>query len=59
MKQLQRGDPCPCCGRPIKTNNPELLQLLTWIAQQQRFPAVEERRQFLDEEVYNNGSADK
>ena len=55
MKQLQRGDPCPCCGRPIKTNNPEVLRLLTWIAQQRRFPAAAELRQFLDQE----GSGEK
>lgn len=26
---LRTGDPCPCCGQPIKTTNPILLQLLT------------------------------
>lgn len=29
MTPLKTGDPCPCCGMPIKTTNPELLQLLT------------------------------
>lgn len=28
---LQKGDPCPCCGQPIKTSDPELLRLLTYI----------------------------
>lgn len=28
---LQTGDPCPCCGQPIKTRDPELLGLLTYI----------------------------
>ncbi len=28
---LQTGDPCPCCGQPIKTRDPELLLLLTYI----------------------------
>lgn len=25
---LRTGDPCPCCGQPIKTTNPALLRLL-------------------------------
>ena len=29
MTPLKTGDPCPCCGMPIKTTNPKLLQLLT------------------------------
>lgn len=28
-KMLRTGDPCPCCGQPIKTTNPGLLRLLT------------------------------
>ena len=28
---LKTGDPCPCCGQPIKTTDPLLLQLLTRI----------------------------
>lgn len=28
---LKPGDPCPCCGQPIKTNDPEILSLLTYI----------------------------
>ena len=28
---LQTGDPCPCCGQPIKTTDPVLLRLLTAI----------------------------
>lgn len=28
---LKPGDPCPCCGQPIKTTDPILLQLLTRI----------------------------
>lgn len=30
-KLLKPGDPCPCCGQPIKTRDPELLRLLTYI----------------------------
>lgn len=29
---LKTGDPCPCCGQPIKTDDPFLLQILTDIA---------------------------
>ena len=29
MKSLKTGDPCPCCGQPIKSTNPEVLSLLT------------------------------
>lgn len=32
-KLLKPGDPCPCCGRPIKTSDPEKLMLLSWISQ--------------------------
>lgn len=28
---LRTGDPCPCCGKPIKTKDPVLLRLLTLI----------------------------
>ena len=28
---LKTGDPCPCCGQPIKTKDPEILALLTYI----------------------------
>lgn len=26
---LKTGDPCPCCGQPIKTKDPDILALLT------------------------------
>ena len=29
MKPLKTGDPCPCCGMPTKSTNPEMLRLLT------------------------------
>ena len=44
MKILKPGDPCPCCGQPIKTRNPELLALLTQIAEKRHFPTAEELR---------------
>lgn len=25
------GEPCPCCGQPIKTKDKDLLYLLGWI----------------------------
>lgn len=28
---LRPGDPCPCCGQPIKTKDPAILALLTYI----------------------------
>ena len=44
MKLLKTGDPCPCCGQPIKTKNGEVLYLLSWIAQMNHLPCVEEIR---------------
>ena len=44
MTQLKTGDPCPCCGQPIKTRDPELLALLTQIAEKKHFPTAEEIR---------------
>lgn len=42
MKTLKTGDPCPCCGRPIKTKDPDVLYLLSWIADHRRLPMAEE-----------------
>ena len=42
MEQLKKGDPCPCCGRPIKTDDPDVLRLLTWIKREQAFPSREQ-----------------
>lgn len=28
---LKPGDPCPCCGQPIKTTDPAILAFLTHI----------------------------
>ena len=33
MKILHRGDPCPCCGQPIQTEDPERLLFLSWLAE--------------------------
>ena len=32
MKLLKPGDPCPCCGKPIKTRDPERLELINLYA---------------------------
>ncbi len=29
---LRKGDPCPCCGMPIPTDDPMILKILTDIA---------------------------
>lgn len=39
-KRLRTGDPCPCCGQPIRTNDPQLLELLTRIAADPLFRAA-------------------
>ena len=31
IKMLRPGDPCPCCGQPIKTTDPAILAMLTHI----------------------------
>ena len=42
MNRLKKGDPCPCCGQPIKTDDPEILQLLTEIADMRYIPTATE-----------------
>lgn len=37
MDILKSGDPCPCCGQPIKTKDPQLLLLLTLIRDDVRY----------------------
>lgn len=32
MNFLKPGDPCPCCGNPIKTTDPQDLYALTVLA---------------------------
>lgn len=34
---LKTGDPCPCCGQPIKTSDPAILAVLTHIRDAQFF----------------------
>lgn len=32
MRLLKTGDPCPCCGQPIRTDDPDRLLALNWLA---------------------------
>lgn len=34
---LKPGDPCPCCGQPIKTSDPVILAILTRIREEMPF----------------------
>ena len=42
MKEYKKGDPCPCCGQPIQSDDPMVLYLLSWIGQMRRVPCAEE-----------------
>lgn len=50
MKQLKTGDPCPCCGRPIKTRDPDVLRLLGFVQEHGRLPTPKEIGEMLKEE---------
>ena len=55
MAMLKPGDPCPCCGEPIKTDDPFLLKILTDIADHKiDFISLDEVRAILE----GGGSAD-
>lgn len=32
MRTLKTGDPCPCCGRPIRYTDPDALRMLARLA---------------------------
>lgn len=32
MRTLKTGDPCPCCGRPIRYTDPDALRMLAMLA---------------------------
>lgn len=32
MRVLKTGDPCPCCGKPIRFTDPDALRLLAMMA---------------------------
>ena len=48
MKQLKPGDPCPCCGRPIKTRDPDVLRLLGFVQEHGRLPTPKEIGEILE-----------
>lgn len=48
MKLLKTGDPCPCCGQPIKSKDPAILAMLTWISQVGRLPTMDELKALLE-----------
>lgn len=56
MIELKRGDPCPCCGQPIKTDDPDALRLLGWIAEHGYLPTRPEVRRVLDRVERKRGS---
>ena len=33
IKRLSRGDPCPCCGQPIQTDDPFTLGVISALAE--------------------------
>lgn len=39
-KLLRPGDPCPCCGEPIKTKDPDTLLLLSLIRDNIKYRAA-------------------
>ena len=49
MKLLKKGDPCPCCGQPIKTDDPERLMFLSWFLSDEEIDDV-----ILTQEERNN-----
>ena len=40
MKMLRKGDRCPICGEPIKTDDPEVLELLSCFAREQELAKI-------------------
>lgn len=41
MRILKPGDPCPCCGQPIKEGLPvETVMLLSWLQEGKEFLAA-------------------
>ena len=42
MRMLETGDPCPCCGQPILSEDPAVLAMLTRVAAGRRMLTVEE-----------------
>ena len=49
---LKPGDPCPCCGQPIKTKDPDILAFLTNV----RDSGCNIREYMLDKEKISHAS---
>ena len=46
-RPLETGDPCPCCGEPIRSTDPDVLRLLTLIRDNRELPTVEQIREIV------------
>ena len=55
MRMLKRGDPCPCCGQPIKWKNLRILQLLTYAVDGELTRSGQEELLGLIEKEINDG----
>ena len=47
---MKTGEPCPCCGQPIKTKDKDLLYLLGWIRATGTAPITLEQLRALEKE---------
>lgn len=57
MVMLKTGDPCPCCGQPIKWKNKRILQLLTCAMEGGLTPAgLEKMLELMEKEVNSDGT---
>lgn len=57
MVMLKTGDPCPCCGQPIKWKNERILQLLTYAGAGELTPkGLKEMLELMDKEINDNGT---
>lgn len=45
MRTLKTGDPCPCCGMPIKSTDPDKLRMLAMLADFMELYAREQDRE--------------
>ena len=51
IKPLRPGDPCPCCGQPIVTRDPQRLWLLGWVSHYRRLPTSPDEINYCLEEM--------
>lgn len=57
MKILKTGDPCPCCGQPIRLTDPAALRLLAAVADIAGFPDPKKEGRDDGNEVHSQGGA--